>query len=508
MSSIPKKPSFDKHQDKSDVLSILQTIETMYEVCQDVLNTYTQTTLMLSIANEARMLLEKLCVMKARWRSHLPFKEACTVDFYDWGKKVEEMSLSLVAPGEQSDKGEPISEYCPSKHFLLDYYETLPETTAVPDYVPYYQEVNVVKFLTRQEKIRKQIVRQWQEYKARFSDVSARKVDERIGNVLLPLSEKSVTIRMFCCEVLQQLSAELYQLDEVISRVFQRDQFARLGERIVCEAEYGGSKAQKAARHYVDKLKNTTPEEEWEEKCTGEIKASVEAINEMKHGRKVFNFLGRNYNIQWNHAGFGKFLNSCRHSISESELYDLMEQLYRILYFNEDNEQEKVEQKSSEDAKTESITSAVPSLSKDAQAVYQLRLSAHAERPKLPIFFNEVLAGNPDTIALFYDIFHHCGFYIGRTLLPDEKKDPQKNCYDGWKWKHVREAFIRLGFIRGDSTKKGLAEFFAKVFPYLSADNVKRGFNSRGTYEDPSAFRRIAAEIEGEFAPVKKCIEK
>jgi len=91
---------------------------------------------------------------------------------------------------------------------------------------------------------------------------------------------------------------------------------------------------------------------------------------------------------------------------------------------------------------------------------------------------------------------------IGRPLLESEKRDKAVSCYEGWKWKHRREALMNLGFIKKDTTKKGLAEYLEKVFPYLDAENVKRGFNSRGGYEDPTAFNRIVKEMEYEFEPV------
>ena len=143
MSISPKRQSIPKMKDKSDVLSLLLSIETMYETCQNVLNTYTQTTLMLAITIEAQMLLMKLRVMKERWAFHLPFKEACTVDFYDWGKKIEKMSLSLVGPEETSEADEILTEYCPSKHFMLDLYTLLPENADSEQSPAYYRELDM-----------------------------------------------------------------------------------------------------------------------------------------------------------------------------------------------------------------------------------------------------------------------------------------------------------------------------------------------------------------------------
>lgn len=87
-------------------------------------------------------------------------------------------------------------------------------------------------------------------------------------------------------------------------------------------------------------------------------------------------------------------------------------------------------------------------------------------------------------------------------MLPAEKKDADQRCYDGWKWSHLREVFVRLGFFKADSPKKGFAEYLADVFPYLSATNIQRSFNSCGGYVDTNATRRIIQEMINEFEDV------
>lgn len=258
----------------------------------------------------------------------------------------------------------------------------------------------------------------------------------------------------------------------------------------------------------MNRLKDITPEEQWEQRCNDEIKASVDFINELKYGRKVFEYLGHSNSIKGHYAGFGKFLNSIRSSIGEVELFDLTEQLYRILFFQEELEQ--LEAARAEAVKSEESaepTSEAPSFGKDAKTVYQKRLSMKPKSPKLPLFFNAKLADNAEAVSRFYAILHRCGFYVGRTLLPEEKRDKTASAYDGWKWKHLREAFMTLGFIRKAHAKKALAEYFAQVFPYLDPENVKRGFNSRGTYEDPSATARVVREVVAEFSSVTEIYE-
>ena len=512
-----KKQSLNKQPDKSDVLSILQSIEGLYNSYLNVLNVYTQTTLLLSMTFEAQMLLMKLRVMRDRWAYHLPFKEACAVDFYDWSKKIETISQHL---GGNEDSNEGITQYCPSKHFMLDLYEMLPDNAPSSPDSAYYRELNIPKLVATQDKIRRLITKQWKEYNYKFSNMIADQVDERIPGFTQPLAERSVTIRMTCHDVLRQLSIELNKLYEMPSGVISRDRFARLAERVISEPEYGGRKAQTTARREVEELRNTTPEEEWEACRKENIATSIDIISEMKYGRRIFNFLGRNYNLEKQYPAVGKFLNSVRRQISEDELSFLMEQLFRILYLSEDPEHPESAKSEEQTASTQSGQSIQTTEDnnqtssgsqtpnpKDAQAVYQRRVSIQPEHPRLPPFFSEAFDHHPEAVQQFYDIFHHCGFYIGRALLDSEKRDRKINYYADWKWKHVREAFIKLKFIISDTPKNALADYFESVFPYLDANNVKRGFNSRGTYENETIFNRIVHDIECEFQSVKDMLD-
>lgn len=505
--STVKKQSLTKQPDKSDVLSILQSIESLYNSYLNVLNFYTQTTLLLSITFEAQMLLMKLRVMCDRWTYHLPFKEACSVDFYDWSKKIEAMSQHL---GGNEESGDEVTQYCPSKHFMLDLYEMLPDHKPSSLESAYYRELNIPKLIATQDKIRKHITKHWNEYNYKFSDMIAQQVDQSIPGVIQPIADRSVNIRMTCYEVLRHLSVELNKLYEMPSGVISRDRFARLAERVINEPEYGGRKAQTAARREVDELRNTTPEDEWEARRNENITTSLDIIGEMKYGRRIFNFLGRNYNLEKQYPAVGKFLNSVRRQISEEELSFLLEQLFRILYLNEDAEHPdsiKTEEHIAT-ATTQSGQGSQPAPNpKDALAVYQRRVAIQPEQPRLPPFFSEAFYRHPEAVNEFYRIFHHCGFYIGRALLNSEKHNHEINYYADWKWKHVREAFINQGFIIPDTPKNALADYFESVFPYLDATNVKRGFNSRGTYENETIFNRIVHDIEIEFQSVKDMLK-
>ena len=500
MSMHVKKPSIDNIPDKSDILSILESIESMFEVCQNLLNSYSQTAILLSITTEAEMLLLKLGKMEKRWNVHLPFKEASTVDFYAWSKKIEQMALAIGGAEVEGDSENSIDEYCPSKHYLLDLYECLDESSSQNGASPYYTNPDVGYFIAEQNRIRKQIVRKWKLYHDMFCQLVPRELDKHIGEVLKPLADRSVNIRMTCHTVLRELSTSLYNLYDTPRGNISRDQFARLAERVLEEEEYGGRKVKTTVEHEIKEAKYNTPEDQWDSTREEEIKASYDLIKDMKLGNKVFSFIGRDKTIFDNPAGFGRFLWSVRHNIGNRELYNLIELLSRIAYLSKDREQQA--------EIIEETTPAQPAQfeSKDADTVYRKRSAAKLQKPRLPNFFNEELAINENAVKSYYDTLHRCGFYIGRTLLSHEKRDPDIRYYAGWKWKHLREAFVKLGFIKKDSSKKGFAEYLADVFPYLEATNIQRGFNSRGGYTDPNATRRIINDMVSEFEEVSDLI--
>ena len=496
MSIHAKKLSIDNSKDKpDDILSILESIKSMFEVCQKVLNSYTQASILLSITTEAEMLLLKLRVMEKRWNVHLPFKEASTVDFYDWSKTIKQMAQAIGGTEVAGESEKTIDEYCPSKHYLLDLYECLDESPSRKDDTPYYADPNASKFIAEQNRIRKQIVRKWSYYRDEFCELVPRELAEHNG-VLKLLADRSDDIRKTCHAVLSELSTILYTLYDTPRGNISRDQFARLAERVINEDEYGGRKAKATAEHELNDLKNNTPEDQWEARREEEIKVALELIKDVKLGNKVFSFLGRDKTMLDNLAGMGRYLWSVRHSISNDDLYNLIELLYRIAYLEKDRQQQVA---MAEQAASSQASKPEP---KDADAVYHKRMSLKPNKPRLPNFFNEKLVSNKVAVECYYETLHHCGFFIGRTLVGHEKKDPDIRCYAGWKWKNLRDAFVKLGFFKADSSKKGFAEHLAEVFPYLEVANIQRGFNNRGGYVDNNANTRIVNDMVAEFEDV------
>ena len=495
MSMTNRNKQNDKQQDKSNVRFLLESIERIYNLCQDVLNTYAQKALMLSLVIEAHMLLLKLRVMRERWQYHLPFKEASKVDFEYWGGVIKKMGQSFD-PSETNENREPISEYCPSKHFLLDLYDALPENTGADGYIPYYKETNITRFLTTQNRMRQDITDQWLSYyKQRFSDHVVSDLEAVEGLELSFLRDDDEAIADACHDVLSDLSEELYKLSDLTEPDIQPEHFARLAERVFNEKDYAGREARKSASRDVKEWKNKTPKRRRDVTRKGEIEASVRIIRDMHYGKLLAEYIGEDYEINGHYEGLGQFLHRVRKHITPDDLSDLMEQLYRIRCFREDKEMETA----AEDAK---VAATVTSTQADPSLPAQV-----PQRPKLDSFFNKKLSGDADVTSSFYDILHRCERYMYGRFTDEEKLRTDTKMYKKWKWNHMRVAFEKVGFIEEGTAKQYFADFIEKVFPYHKSDTVIRSGIQRYNNESAPGFDKIVKEIIYEFKDVIEMIK-
>lgn len=488
-----RRQTNDVQQDKSDIMSILSAIEQIYNLCQSVLNTHAQTALMLSLTIETQMLLLKLQAMHERWQYHLPFKEACEVNFGKWSTKVERMASAFADTASESD--EPISEYCPSKHFLLDLYDLLPESKEAENNAPYYQETVMSRYIINQERIRKQITQHWEAYyKQRFSDHVASQIEHHHGIALHPLCDERTAIRIACYEILTEVSKELSMLNELQEPDIQPEQFARLADRVFAESDYGGRQARDSARHDVKTWRNKTPKHKLEKSRKEEIDTSMKIIEEMRHGQQIIDYIGEDLDIRGHSEGVGQFLHNVRKDISKEELKDLMEQLFRIQFFRENKEQQ--EKKDTPKASDE----ATPVTQQGTEATQ----AVSPQRPKLPCFFKSQLSENSKATRLFYDILHQTERYMYGRLNEGENSF-NFLLYKNWKWNHLRVAFAKSGFIDDNTPKQHFAEFIHQVFPYIKTPSIVRSIQRYG--ESSLNFYRIVKEIEKEFQEVRDMIE-
>ena len=478
--------------DKSNVLSLLTALEHIFELCQDVLNTYTQASLMLSLTIESQMLLMKLRVMRERWKYHLPFREANKVRLDEWSRKTADMASCFAE--KTLEREEPISEYCPSKHFLLDFYCLLPENTESQDYAPYYTETVTSRFIVNQERIRKQMTERWtSHYKQRFSNLVAQELGQSRNIHVQPLQEKSEAIRAACHDILMQLSEELSLLNDLQEPDIQPEQFARLADRVFSESDYEGRQARDTARRDVKTWRNKTPKRRLEQSRKDQIENSIKIIEDHRFGRLLAEYIGDDFDIKGHSEGMGQFLHHVRDDITATELTILMEQLYRIRLFRENREQQ-------EKAETTQVSSA-SSLSSLTSDIQHQTSPVLPQRPKLPYFFNEALSEDQEATSLLYDVLHRTERYMTGRLTEDEKREAGFKPYRKWKWNHLRVAFVSLGFIEKDTPKQHFAKFISSVFPYQKEASVIRSIQRYN--ENANGFDRIVRDIAKEFIEVK-----
>lgn len=471
----------DRPCDSSDVMSLLETINQLYLVSCSVLNDHAQTSLRMSVAIEAQMLLSKLEVMNRRWKIHLPFKEACQVDFFTWSERMAEIGREIggAADGELSRKTD---RYCPSKHFLLDLYSIIYEKNKDKSR-SYYEDADVRHFLEQQELIRTLMADDWQGYVTTVSDKSVADLASR-SEAEIELSYDGQFVKTICCKVLEDLSEELYSLNQRLTMRISHNEFARLAERIMIEKEYGGHFASLKAKAKVNTWVNSTPYDRIETERDEKIKECIAEIEKTRFGGlfmqnvKVY----KDFNSQYD--SFGKFLFTVRDRITKDELSQLFELVFSIHHLrnaltqNEQDEAEGAEGKNSEAA------------------------AVKPGNPDLPVEFSQNFRGNDEAVAKFYELILKAGPHINRPKKSGDTSPAAK--YTSWKWKHLKEALIKLRLLVGDVGKRTFSKYIHSVFPDRSEDSIYHAL----CQHDTTTSQSVIADIVKYFRPVSDIVER
>jgi len=478
--------------DRSDVLSILTTIKNIYLISQDTLNIYSRNALLLALSIEAEMLSMKLDTMSKRWQIHLPFKEACGVDFFDWARTITEMVHQLSNNNEMPNS--KVDPYCPSKHFLLDLYCILPEKNGKGGHqkepAPYYEETNIPRLLHQQDRMRKAMTKKWNDYKRLMSEKTLQDVSARFHyapDQLLPASDG---VQSVCIEVLTDLASKLTQLSDMSTRIITAEQYIRLAERIMSEPEYKGVEAMHKAKQYYYNWRNGTPRKKIKEEREYEIGFAEQDIKELKYGRFLSKYIQPQDSIENQKMQLGQFLYQYRDNISTDELKVLLEHVFRLHFLLEDQRRELTaiqEQQSSPAASSQSTADLAP----------------RTDIP-LPTFFTHDLRVHPEATSLFLSTIARVGRYIGCTLTKEIKERPDVKPYVKWKWNHLLTVFYELEFILPDTKQAHFAKFIVQVFPDRKVGNVLQTIYRNCDKKAPS----ILADIRDEFKPIATLLGK
>lgn len=482
----------DTSNDKSDVQSLLMTIDHLYMVNRSVFNDHTQTSLLMAIAIEGQMLQAKLQTMGRRWKLHLPFKEACQVDFYDWAKRMEAISDEMLSDGTEEEQ-EKHDIYCPSKHFMLDLYAMLPEShEGQQDVKPYYEETDIPLFVKRQETMCEMIADGWKDYVKRVSDQTLCDLSAK-QNVEIALTNAPFEVRRACSKVLRQLSEELFQLNNRLTSPISKKDFRRLADRIMKEREYGGTKALAKAKAKVNTWRNNTPYDMMVSERQAEIERAIEEIGKTKYGGTFLQNVRINDDFDRQKERFGKFLFSVRQNITKDELSELFELIFRIHQFRQLSVTEQDESDEGEIRIPDVLSETSVSLSPAATSTY----------PDLPVEFDPAFRENVKAIILFYRLLQEAGPYIGRPKKSKSKSNASEARFRKWKWPHLQKALERLKLLTSNAGNRVFADYMSSVFPDRSSDSIYRALYR---FDDPNS-PSIVSDIVTYFRPVRDCLD-
>ncbi|MBQ9093563.1 MAG: hypothetical protein IJY03_06160 [Prevotella sp.] len=497
--------SSDTSSYRSDVLSVLNNIEAMFRMSQNVLCNHAANGLLFAMAMEAQMLALKLDTMADRWRIHIPFKEACKVDFLGWAKKIEQMSQYLHDLDNDADVMD-IDAYCPDKHFLLDLYTRLLAETYVDDEgisgnAPsmYYNEINMQAFVERQDSLHKTLAEHWVDYLGAFSEITGRhlvanaleysesgilaemdaedfSVETLRRQIACMSSENEDNINITCWLALRVLSRKLYALNESLERNFSLQHFVRLTERILIEREYGGTDILTKVRTDIAQWNNATPDDEIDNGRNEEMQKAYSNIVAMKFRRNFQDYI-KSYtpDIDQKKSAIGKFLFHCRADITVSELQEFMANLFRIIHHRKDQLKDIEENPAGESPSVLETVAATPD-----------------------IYLSEKLSSSREAKRLFFSLLSNAGPYICRQLTFEQKKDASVRKYEGWSWRHLKQAFTKLGLIEAGLSDKDFFKFLSIALPGRTCSSISQGYYR--TKHDPKD--GIVEKVVEEFRQV------
>ncbi len=480
---------YDRRSDKSDVLSLLQTIDQLYQVSCSVLNDHTQTSLRMSIAIEAQMLLSKLQAMNRRWKIHLPFKEACQVDFFDWSVRMAEISKEILA-AESDEAHRKFVRYCPSKHFMLDLYATVEDYSHSKE-IPYYEETDINKFVEQQKELQSRLADSWGDYVTKVSDRAVEDLAEK-GEADIELSSDGMLVQLLCSKVLKELSDELYALNQRLTTPISRRDFSRLAERILIEEDYGGNYAFRKAKAKVNMWRNKTPYDRIETERDEKIKETIAEIEKTKFGGQFMQNVKIHKDLDTQRDSFGKFLFSVRASITKEDLSKLFELIFRIYHLRRVSEQDEQEEQEVEEA---------PSKEQTKSSFGQM--DAGTKNPPLPLEFSQTFRSNDEAVAKFFELLRKAGHYMNRPKRRANEGTAVSQ-YSGWKWIHLEDALIEMKLLARNIRNRTFSDFIHSVFPDRSSDSVYRALYRT----DESTYNSTVSDVKKYFKPVQEILDK
>lgn len=463
----------DSTHDNSDLLSLLNNIEQLFAASRIVINSHSAAAILLSLTFEVQTLLTKLRAMRLRWMVHLPFKEACTVDFVFWSNRIKQLAVTIKTADNRQCLIPNLAT--PSSHYLLDLYEQTARTTS--DGSANNEKADPKQMLQYHAAMQDELTTKREECINAISQLISNVLTDRLNLDFTAFSDISA-VRGFCSALLTELSDELFLLHEQQVKIFTKKEYERLAERILYEAEYEGPTARREARDIMHNWRNGVPEGKLDESRKAQIEQTKEEIRKTKHGVKLEQYVNLDADFYSQRSEFGRFLFNRRRDITRAEVRELILLVYCVYYYQKDAQHEA-----------------------DIQIGEQESLDAIAseDNPVLPTDFQQSLRDSQDATKLFYKILRRVEPYInkGNTTSADSK-------YKGWTWCYLKTAFEQLDFLPKNSSQSAFSTFISTLFSHRTIGSVTRALQRNTNPNSPN----IVADIVKEFQPVHSLIKK
>ena len=429
---------------KSDILVILENIEQMLKCNAKVVNGYASNIQGMAIAVEAQALAQKLRLAADRWRKKLPFKEACDVDFKEWGKKMlnaRNVNIDEYA-GYYTDA---IREFEPDTDFFIDQYyqiknkdlltsKDFPRYYETDDAFLFYEEITSCREEIEDDKTRitcdigknvlSQIVDEYyHSYDPEFDfDADDEKAKKRRSQSLekwLMDCGKSFTV-LICVETaLEDLSDALHYAHRVLicpEESTYKDLYKRLSLAYFNELI-------NEANDDFQKWLNSTPKK----KRLGMMKTKLEKEKNKFFSGKWKNGLENFFDIDnienvLEGTDAGKFLYRYRNDLSLDEAGRIIAQYHKIALFL--REIDKME--------NEGKTGAAEAKEMPAQ---------EEKKMELPVIFNSTIRGDAKATNMIVDALRELAKTTGHK---------SKTISGGKTWGHVKEYLMKNDYIAND----------------------------------------------------------
>jgi hypothetical protein len=470
---------------KSDILTILHNIEALCDAYGRLYNSYAESSLLVTIMVETQTLSFKLRQMNRRWQTHLPFKEACDVDFLHWAGCIRQLSrrfhdAATLDKIHNELHGQP-------GNFLLDLYDQLPlrrdgQGKSIRKTEPYFQADSVKHYMERSENMRAAIAGNYADCVRSVSrhvvlESGSIPSDAIVSDDFWHVLEQNPASRQ-CGDALARLANDLKSLDKLLSSRIRREEFERLADRIFLEY---GAESRENARSEVIQWQNSCPDDEMESDCQFQIDVAIDQLTNSEVGTKLHRYVKTNIDLQLQKANLGKFFFTFRNQLTLNDVSHIFYQHYLIQYYKE-YQRDKVQ-----------------------EAINQVDDQPQATSFRLPPFFKETLYDNERALRQFILLLGQVEAKVNVSNAKTAQTDSYAmQSHKKYKWPHVMQALINLGFIPADTPKSDFARFIHSLFSNRTEDAVKRDL-----YRVPQkGFREIVKNIENKLLPVKKLLDE